>query len=174
VQAAEPPFAIIDRPLFAVFWFAIIGAVACSAAAVLGLLRRQRTLERRVSGPAMASGLAARTVLLLSGVAGAAVVVAALGVAEDVGLAALSPALNLAGLLLLVALSLAAVALRRGEVLHGRWAALPTALAVLTLLTLGAIMASGSTATIGLVLAVVVVTVHGATWLLLGWTQRHA
>jgi hypothetical protein len=28
VQRAEPPFAIIDRPLFAVFWFAIIGAVA--------------------------------------------------------------------------------------------------------------------------------------------------
>jgi hypothetical protein len=59
-------------------------------------------------------------------------------------------------------------------VLHGRWTALPTVLAVLTLLTLGAIVASGSTAIIGLVLAVVVVTVHGATWLLLGWSQRHA
>ena len=172
VQAAEPPFAITDRPLFTVFWFAIIGAVACSAAAVLGLLRQQRALDGRVSGPARAAGFAALAVLLLSGVAAAAVVVAALGVAEDLGLAALSPALNASGLLLLATLGTSAVALRRrGGVLPGRWAALPTALAVLTLLTLGAIAASGSTATYGLVLAVVVVAVHGVTWALLGWTQ---
>jgi hypothetical protein len=172
VQAAEPPFAVIDRPLFAVVWSTMIGAVACSAAAVLVLLQRQRTVEGRVSGPAGAGGLAARAALLSSGVAGAAVAVAALGVAESLGLAVLSPALNLAGLLLLVALSSAAVALRRGEVLGSRWAALPAALAVLTLLTLGAIVGSGSTATIGLVLAAAIVTVHGSTWLLLGWTQR--
>jgi hypothetical protein len=174
VQAAEPPFAVIDRPLFAVVWFAIIGAIAFSAAAVLGLLRQQRAHERRASRPAGAAGLAARGALLLCGVAGAAVVGPALGVAEGLGIAALSPALNLAGLLLLAALSLAAVALRRGDVLQGLWAALPAALAVLTLLTLGVIVASGSTAVIGLVLAVAVVTVHGATWVLLGWTQRHA
>jgi hypothetical protein len=174
VQAAEPPFAVIDRPLFAVVWFTIVGAIAFSAAAVLGLLRRQRTRDGRVSRPGRASGLVARAALLLCGVAGAAVVVSALGVAEDLGIAALSPALNLSGLLLLAALSLAAVALRRGDVLPGRWAALPTALAVLTLLTLAVIVASGSTAVIGLVLAVAVVTVHGATWVLLGWAQRHA
>ncbi|WP_433785040.1 hypothetical protein ACQPX6_01865 [Actinomycetospora sp. CA-101289] len=172
VQASEPPFAVIDRPWFTVVWCAVIGAVACSAVAVLGLLQQERTLVGRISGPARAAGLAAWSVLLLSGVAGAAVVVAALGVAGDLGVAALSPVLNVSGLLLLAALCAAAVALRGSGVLPGRWAALPTALAVLTLLTLGAIAASGSAATIGLVLAVVVVTAHGATWVLLARTQR--
>jgi len=73
------------------------------------------------------------------------------------------------GMAALVALSLAAMARPRAGILTGRSAALPTALAVLTLLTLAAIAASGSTAVAGLILAVVVVTVSGATWALLGW-----
>jgi hypothetical protein len=45
-------------------------------------------------------------------------------------------------------------------------------LAVLTLLTLSAIFASSSAAVIGLIFAVAVVTLSGATWALLGWTIR--
>jgi hypothetical protein len=46
---------------------------------------------------------------------------------------------------------------------------LPPALAFLTLLTLGAIFASGTHALAGLIFAVAVVTASGATWAVLGW-----
>lgn len=168
VQAADPPYRITDRPLFALFWLAIVGALLCSAVALLGLLRRD---EGRYRAPrtARASSVAAWVSLSAAGVAGVAVLVAAIGVAEDVGLGVLSPALNLAGLLLLIALALAGAARPRAGILTGRAVALPAALAVLTLLTLSAILASSSTAVIGLILAVVVVSVSGATWVLLGW-----
>jgi hypothetical protein len=168
VQAAEPPYRITDRPLFALFWLAIVGAVLCSAVALLGLLRQDEG-RHRAPRTARASAFAAWASLGTAGVAVVAVVAAALGVAEGVGLGVLAPALNLAGLLLLIALLLAAAARPHDGILAGRAAALPAALAVLTLLTLSAIMASSSTAAIGLILAVVVVAVTGTTWGLLGW-----
>jgi hypothetical protein len=168
VQAAEPPYRITDRPLFALFWLAIVGAVLCSAVALIGLLGQDEG-RHRAPRTARASSFAAWASVCAAGVAGAAVVVAALGLAEDVGLGVLAPALNLAGLLLLIALALAGAARPRSGILTGRAIALPAALAVLTLLTLSAILASSSAAVIGLILAVVVVTVSGATWVLLGW-----
>jgi len=99
-------------------------------------------------------------------------VVAALGTAEEFGIGVLAPTLNLAGMLLLIALSLAGVAVPRTGILIGWTAALPAVLAVLTLLTLSAIFASSSAAVIGLIFAVAVVTLSGATWALLGWTIR--
>ena len=39
VQAVDPPYRITDRPHFALFWLAIVGALLCSATALLGLLR---------------------------------------------------------------------------------------------------------------------------------------
>src|SRR5205823_6333367 len=42
VQAADPPYGVINRPLFALFWLAIAGATLCSAVALLGLQRGQR------------------------------------------------------------------------------------------------------------------------------------
>ena len=75
-------------------------------------------------------------------------------------------------MLLLIALSLAGVALPRNGILTGWPAALPAVLAVLTLLTLSAILASSSTAVSGLILATAVVTLSGTTWVLLGWKVR--
>ncbi|QJY47427.1 hypothetical protein [Pseudonocardia broussonetiae] len=172
VQAVDPPYRITDRPLFALFWLAIVGAVLCSAAALLGLLHRGGDRPDRAARATGTSATAAGAALGTAGVAGIAVVVAALDVAEELGLAVLTPALNLAGLLLLVALSLAGSAVPRTGILTGRPAALPAVLAVLTLLSLGAIAAAASTAVIGLVFAVVVVTLLGATWALLGWALR--
>jgi hypothetical protein len=172
VQAVDPPYRITDQPLFALFWLAIVGAVLCSAAALLGLLRRGGGRPNRAARATGASTFAAWASLGVAGVAGIAVLVAALGIAEEFGLGVLAPALNLAGLLLLIALSLAGFAIPRTGILTGWPAALPAVLAVLTLLTLGAISASASTAVIGLIFAVVVVTLTGATWTLLGWTLR--
>jgi hypothetical protein len=45
-------------------------------------------------------------------------------------------------------------------------------LAVLTLLTLSAILASSSTAVVGLIFAPAAVTLSGTTWVLLGWKVR--
>ncbi len=90
---------------------------------------------------------------------------------EHVALAALPLALNVAGLLLLAALVLAAVALRRAHAFRG-FVTVPAVLAALMLLTLGAILASGSSAVLGLVLAVFVVSVYGAAWVTLGWALR--
>lgn len=172
VQAADPPYRITDRPLFALFWLAIVGAVLCSAAALLGLLHRGGDRPDRAGRATGLSTSAAWASLGAAGVAGVAVLVAALDVAEEFGLAVLAPALNLAGLLLLVSLALAAAAVPRTGILTGRSAALPALLAVLTLLSLAAIAAGASTALIGLVLAVVVVSLLGATWALLGWVLR--
>jgi hypothetical protein len=166
VQAAEAPFAVLDHLLFALFWIAIVGAIASSAAVLPGLLRSGGCTGGRLG---RVGTLAARATLVASSAAGVAVVVAALGVAEQAGLAVLSPALTIAGLLLLLALSIAGVAIPRAGVFHGVLAVLPAVLSVLMLLTLGVILASGSTATVGLILAVVIVAVHGTTWLLLGW-----
>jgi hypothetical protein len=71
--------------------------------------------------------------------------------------------------LLLVALILAGIATLRARILPGWQAALPAALACLTLLVLGAILASSSQALAGLIFADVVVLLAGATWSLLGW-----
>ena len=171
VQAVDPPYGITDRPLFVLFWLAIVGALLCSATALLGLLRGgdRRARTRWVT---TASTFAAWASLGAATVAGIAVVVAALGTAEEFGLGALAPALNLAGILLLIALSLAGVAVPRTGILIGWPAALPAVLAVLTLLTLSAILASSSTAVIGLIFATAVVNLSGATWALLGWTVR--
>jgi hypothetical protein len=166
VQAAEAPFTILDHPLFGLFWLAIVGAIASSAAVLPGLLRDGGCIGGRL---VRVGTFAARATLVASSAAGMAVVVAALGVAERAGLAVLSPALTIAGLLLLLALSIAGVAIARAGVFHGLLAVLPAALSVLMLLTLGVIAASGSTATVGLVFAVVIVTMHGTAWLLLGW-----
>jgi hypothetical protein len=94
------------------------------------------------------------------------------GVGEQAALAALPLALNFAGLLLLAALVLAAVAIRRAHVFRALVAVLPAVLATLMLLTLGAILASGSSAVFGLVLAVLVVSAYGAAWVTLGWALR--
>ncbi len=168
VQAADPPYRITDRPLFALFWLAIVGAVLCSAVALIGLLRKDEG-RHRAPRTARASTFAAWASLCTAGVAGVAVLAAALGVGEDVGLGVLSPALNMAGLLLLIALALAGAARPQAGILTGRAAALPAALALLTLLTLSAILASSSTAVIGLIFAAAVVSVSGVTWVLLGW-----
>ena len=171
VQAPEPPFPVLDRPLFTLFWLSIVGAVACSAAVLPGLLRAGHCAAE---GLGRAAAVAARVTLAVSGVAALAVVAAGAGVAEEVALSVLPLALNLAGVLLLAALVIAAVALRRAHAFRGPAAVLPTMLAVLMLLTLGAIMASGSSAVAGLVLAVLVVSVHGAAWVTLGWAFRPA
>jgi hypothetical protein len=171
VQSVDPPYRITDRPLFALFWLAIVGALLCSATALLGLLRgddrraRTRWLTRASTSAAWAS-------LGAAAVAGVAAVVAALGTAEEFGIGVLATTLNLAGMLLLIALSIAGVAVPRTGILIGWTAALPAVLAVLTLLTLSAIFASSSAAVIGLIFAVAVVTLSGATWALLGWTIR--
>jgi hypothetical protein len=78
-------------------------------------------------------------------------------------------ALNLSGVLLLVALTLAGFATLRAGILPGWRAALPAVLAGLTLLVLGAILASNTEALAGLIFADVVVVAAGATWSLLGW-----
>jgi hypothetical protein len=171
VQAVDPPYRITDRPLFALFWLAIVGALLCSATALLGLLRGgdRRARTRWV---ARAGTFAAWASLGAAAVAGVAVVVAALGTAEEFGLGVLAPALNLAGVLLLIALSLAGVAVPRNGILTGWPAALPAVLAVLTLLTLSAILASSSTAVVGLIFATAAVTLSGTTWVLLGWKVR--
>jgi hypothetical protein len=169
VQATDPPYGVINRPLFALFWLAIVGAILCSAAALLGLHGRQRARAGLVGG---ASAAVAGATVVVAGSAGVAVVLAALGVAEEASVGVLSLALNLSGLVLLVALALAGVATVRAGALHGWQALLPAVLAFLTFLTLGAILASGSRALAGLSFAVAVVTVSGATWVLLGWALR--
>jgi hypothetical protein len=171
VQAVDPPYRIIDRPLFALFWLAIVGAVLCSAAALLGLFRHGDGWGS-ARWMARASILASWASLAVAAVAGIAVLMAALGITEEFGLGVLALALNVAGLLLLIALALAGIAIPRTGILTGWPAALPAVLAVLTLLTLSAISASSSTAVVGLIFAVAVVILSGATWALLGWTVR--
>ena len=84
-------------------------------------------------------------------------------------LGVLSLALNLSGVLLLVALTLSGIATLRAGILPGWRAGLPAVLACLTLLVLGAILASNTQALAGLIFADVVVMAAGGTWCLLGW-----
>jgi hypothetical protein len=166
VQAEQAPHRIIDRPLFALFWLTIVVAVLCSAATLFGLQQRHR--ERAGVLGRLSVALAGAAVAV-AGTAGVAIIVAAVGTAEQSALGVLSLALNLSGVLLLVAVTLAGVAALRARILPGWQAILPAVLACLTFLILGAILASSSRALAGLVFADVVVMVAGATWCLFGW-----
>jgi hypothetical protein len=118
-----------------------------------------------------AGRLIAATAVVLAAIAGVAAVLAAVGVAEEAALFVLPLALNGGGLALLVAAVVGSVE-ARGGVLPRRSRYLPLVLAIMTLLTLGAIAASGTQATVGLVLAVVIVTITGVAWLALGRALR--
>ena len=167
VQAEQAPHRIIDRPLFALFWLTIVVAILCSAVTLFGLQRQQR---ERAGALGRVSVALAGAVVAMAGAAGVAIIVAALGAAEKSALGVLSLALNLSGVLLLVALTLAGIATLRARILPGWRATLPAVLACLTLLVLGAVLASSSTrALAGLIFADVVVIIAGATWSLFGW-----
>ena len=166
VQAETPPYAIIDRPLFALVWLSMVGAALCSAVALLGLRARQ---GGDTGAPGRASAVLAAVTIGVATVAGTATILATAGVAVTASLGVLSLALNGAALALLIALVFAAVATPRADTFPGWQRFLPAALAALTLLTLVAIAASGSRATAGLVAAIATVVASGATWLLLGW-----
>jgi hypothetical protein len=167
VQAEQPPHQVIDRPLFALFWLTIVVAVLCSAVTLFGLRPQQR---ERGALLGRVSAVLAGAVVAVAGVAGAAITAAAVGAAEQSALGVLSLALNLSGVLLLVALTLAGIATLRAGILPGWRAALPAVLACLTFLVLGAILASSTRALAGLIFADVVVILAGATWALFGWT----
>jgi hypothetical protein len=101
-------------------------------------------------------------------------VLAGSGVAEATCISLMSNALNGAACALLLTTALVAIVVARSHLFRSWEAALPSLLAGLTLLTLVAIMASGSKAQTGLIFAVAVVAASGATWLLLGRTLwRH-
>jgi hypothetical protein len=169
VQAEQAPHRIIDRPLFVLFWLTMVVAVLCSAATLFGLQQQQR---ERAGVLGRVSVALAGAAVAVAGAAGVAIIVAAVGAAEQSALGVLSLALNLSGVLLLVALTLAGIAALRARILPGWQAILPAVLACLTFLILGAILASSSRALAGLVFADVVVIVAGATWCLFGWALR--
>jgi hypothetical protein len=164
VQAPDPPYLVINRPLFVLFWLTIAGAVFCSAAAIGGVLGRLDRFSRlRVAGRAGAT-----VTCIGSAGAGTAAVLAGIGVAEATCISVMSMTLNGAACALLITVALAAVEIARSHLLPSWEATLPATLAGLTFLTLVAIMASGSQAHAGLVFAVVIVTTTGAAWVLLG------
>jgi hypothetical protein len=166
VQAAYPPYQVTNRPLFMLFWLAIAGAVFCSAAAMGGVLSRVgRPSRLRTAGRVGAVATYAG-----SATAGAAALLAGTGVAEATCISVMSNALNGAACALLLTTALVAIVVARSHLFRSWQAALPSLLAGLTLLTLVAIMASGSKAQTGLIFAVAVVAASGATWLLLGRT----
>jgi hypothetical protein len=169
VQEATPPYRVIDRPVFAAVWLSVVGALLCSAAALQGLGENRS----EASGMAGRAGrLIAATAVVLAAIAGVAAILAAVGVAEEAALFVLPLALNGGGLALLVDAVLVGSVEARGGVLPRRSRYLPLVLAIMTLLTLGAIAASGTQATVGLVLAVVIVTITGVAWLALGRALR--
>ena len=170
VQAADPPYQVTNRPLFDLFWLSIAGAVFGSAAAMGGVLARLG----HASSLRTAGRVATVATYAGSATAGAAAVLAGTGVAEATCISVMSNALNGAACALLLTTALVAIVVARSHLFRSWEAALPSLLAGLTLLTLVAIMASGSKAQTGLIFAVAVVAATGATWLLLGralWRQ---
>lgn len=165
VQAETTPYAIINRPLFAIVWLSIIGATLFSGLAILGL-HGQQTRHGRTT---RAARIAARATVALAGVAGLSVALATVGLAESFFIGVLSLALLLVGLALLVGLSLIGVAILTTAAQPSWHDYLPATLAALTLLTLVAIVGNGARAEAALIAAVSVVSVLGATWVLLGY-----
>ncbi len=160
VQDHSPPYAIINAPLFVVLWLSIAGAVAFSALAATGA---------HVIGPQSSRRLRVGYVLQkvtgsLCAVATAATVLAVVPPLEPVAIGAMTASLYVATLTLTAGLTCHALASRRTSRRQRTLSRLTWILAATTILTIVAILGSGTHATLGLYLAVAVVSAGGVAW----------
>ena len=164
VQGQAAPYRITDTALFELFWLSVAAAVALSAVAALAIptyLRAQATRAIRTGS------VLARIAVALAGVAALSVAVAPIPQLQSATLTVMTNALYGATLLLAVSLTLYAVKSWTAARWAGTPVLLPSALAALTIVTILAILASGTSSSAGLYFAVVVVVLNGAAWL--GW-----
>jgi hypothetical protein len=164
VQEQTVPYRITNPILFELFWLSIAGAVAFSAAAA-------RLITRQVGAPVsrLTRTAAAAAILGLALAAAAVVCIALAPIAalQPLAITAMTNLLNGAVVILAGSLTLSAVAcwpIRRSA---GNIAALPAALAAVTIAMIVAILASGNQSKIGLYFAVVVALLNGIIWF--GW-----
>jgi hypothetical protein len=165
VQEQAAPYRITDTALFELFWLSVAAAVALSAVAALAIPTYLRTQATR----AIRTGtVLARIAVALAGIAALSVAVAPIPQLQSAALTVMTNALYGATLLLAVSLTLYAVNSWTAARSAGPPVLLPSALAALTIGTILAILASGTSSNAGLYFAVVVVVLNGAAWLAWG------
>jgi hypothetical protein len=165
VQEQAAPYRITDTALFELFWLSVAAAVAFSAVAALAIptyLGAQPTRAIRI-GSALA-----RIAVALAAVAALSVAVAPIPQRQSAALTVMTNTLYGATLLLAVSLTLYAVKSWTADRSADTPVLLPSALAALTIGTIVAILASGTSSSAGLYFAVVVVVLNGAAWLAWG------
>jgi hypothetical protein len=176
VQEQTAPYRITDVALFELFWSSIAAAVGLSAVAALGI---PAYLRARPTRAVRTGSVLARVAVAAAGVAGLSIVVAPIPRLQPAALTVMTTALYAATVLLAASLIVYAVGSWTAARRAGTSVLLPSALAVLTVVTLVAILASSSASTVGLSFAVAVVVLDGLAWLawgnaLAGTRRQHA
>ena len=161
VQEQTAPYRITDAPLFELFWLSVAAAVGLSAVASLAI---PAYLGTRPSRLVRTGSVLSRVAVGLACVAALSAAVAPFSTLQQPALTIMTNALYGAILLLAIGLTSFAVAGRANGRPHDVGGRLPTVLAVLTVVTIAAILASGTSSVAGLYLAVAIVVLDGVAW----------
>jgi hypothetical protein len=169
VQEAAEPYAITKPLLFVLFWWSIAGAIAFSAAAAAEMPRIVQGLSSRVARWARVFAMIA---LFLAATAVIAIAAAVFPPVQGAALGVMTNVLNAALLALGLSVSLSAVCSWRANRAPRSTSTLVTAVAVVTIALIAAILASGSDSVIALYGAVAVAAGNGIAWF--AWARASA